>query len=189
MEDDHALLRAEIFACTRCRLSDVRLGAGAVPPYIGPGYEVGGLMLISERPGPDEGDQQEPMVGRAGQLLNRLLHRADISRQDCVISNRVRCRPPEDRLDEIPEALFACDWWTGEEVRRLQPRVVVLVGGIAIQGIFGPEAKVGQFRHKAREHGEHGVTYVATYHPAHALRHRHVETLIVEDLVLAKELL
>ena len=145
-------------------------------------------MLNAERPNAQDAEAQVPMYGNAGQLLNRLLHRADIDRAECVISNRVRCRPPEDRLDEVPEALFACDYWTEQEITRLRPGVVVLVGAIAIQGVFGPDAKVGRFRHRAREHGAHGVTYVATYHPAHALRHRNVERLIVGDLELAKEL-
>lgn len=181
------MLRAGILGCGDCRLRECRLGAGAVPPYVGPDYSPGGILLLSERPGPAEGDAQEPMVGRAGALLNRLLFRADLDRQEVAISNKIRCRPPEDRLDEVPEALFACDTWTRKEVETLLPSVCVLLGGVAIQGVYGPDTKVGQVRRKPRVVAS-GLVYVPTYNPAHALRNRQVEDLIVEDLALAKEL-
>ncbi len=180
-----ALLQSRVRTCTACRLCTLRQGF-AVPVDVGERYEPGGVLLLSERPGSAEGNSGVPMKGGSGQLLDRLLRRAGMPRQEVAISNRLRCRPPEDRTDEVPEALFACQRNTEDELKVLQPGVVVLMGKVAMQLIFGPDIYAGQFRRVARQ--KDGVTYLGTYHPAHALRHKRVAILIEADLVLAREL-
>lgn len=180
------LLQSRIRACDRCRLRHLRTGM-AVPVDVGADYSEGGILLLSERPGAAEGASGRPMVGAAGQLLDILLLEAGLRRSEVAVDNRLRCRPPEDRTDEVPEGLFACGDWTDQTVATLRPSVVVLLGKVAAQLVHGPDASVGRYRGTCRTTGD-GVTWLVTYHPAHALRQHRVQGLIVEDLRLAKEM-
>ena len=157
-----------------------------MPVDIGERYDEGGILLLSERPGAHEGRAGRPLAGPSGTLLGQALVAAGLSREEVAVDNRLRCRPPEDRLDEVPEALYACGPWTETVIATLKPSVVVLLGRIAAQLVHGPLATVGRYRGVCRTSG--GVTYITTYHPAHALRQPNTERLITRDFILAKEL-
>ena len=185
MQAEWRILQSRIRACGNCRLRELRQGL-AVPVDIGEYYGEGGILLLSERPGAHEGRAGRPMAGPSGVLLDQALVEAGLSRGEVAVDMRLRCRPPEDRLDEVPEALYACGPWTDTVITTLQPSVVVLLGRIAAPLVHGPVAPVGRYRGVCRTSDD--VTYITTYHPAHALRQPNTERLIIKDLTLAKEL-
>lgn len=182
-------LAASIYTCTDCPLHDLR--TVAVPAEVGADYELGGIAAMAEAPGAQEDATGRPMVGRAGQLLDKLLARAGLTRAEVLILNRVRCRPPRNNLKDFPEAVEACDAWTVKELEAYNPAVVVVMGQTALSVIFGAKAKVGETAGTLRTTGAEFAygkrVWVPAYHPAAALRRREVEPVIVEHLQLAKE--
>ena len=193
------ILQARVRMCQACPLALTR--TLAVPGWVGTDYQ-GQVALMLEAPGACEDGSCKhshipavagaPLVGRNGQLMNRLLTSADMTREDLAILNRVRCQPPRNRLDDHPEAVLACEGWTVEELLAYDPKVVVLMGKTAIKAVFPKFTSVTDMRGKVRKTGpEHKYgsrTFVASVHPAAALRDKSWERFIVEDLRLAKEL-
>lgn len=193
--ESNAELASQIYTCTNCPLHEYR--TVAVPAEVGTLYEPGGIALIAEAPGANEDATGRPMVGRAGDVLNRCLEKAGLVRSELLIMNRVRCRPPRNNLKDFPEALEACDEWTIKEIEAYSPAVVVAMGRTALSVVFGAQSKVGETAGTLRATGagfsyrvkdDSGVLiWVSTYHPAAALRRREVEAVIVEHLGLARE--
>lgn len=150
---------------------------------------------MAEAPGAQEDATGVPMVGRAGELLNKLLFQVGLSRDECVIMNRVRCRPPRNRLQDYSDAVEACNEWTVKELQKYDPSIVVLMGATAITPIFGATVKVGQVRGTIRNTGEdHSYgkrIWIATYHPAATFRPGGQDYVkwIREDLATARQLL
>lgn len=176
---------SEAAGCTRCPLwkerTNVVWGAGPVPARI---------MLVGEAPGYYEDKNGRPFVGRAGVKLNELLTRAGLTREEVYISNRVKCRPPGNR-DPLPKEREACYPWLEEEIGAVMPEVVVLLGRTAATMAF-PGAVMKDIRGAVRVMGSgaHTAIYLATYHPAAALRQGEVlENCIVQDLQKAKAML
>ena len=150
-------------------------------------------MLLAEAPGADEDVDAfpplgigRPLVGKAGRLLDKLLTRGFLEREELVLTNRVRCRPPGNRLDEHPYAILACEPWTQQEIEAYNPGVVVLMGKTALRYKFGGDPKVGLIAGTCRD--TDGRVYIATYHPAAVFRQRAVADIIVRDLKEAKRL-
>lgn len=162
-----------------------------MPAEVGAAYA--GLAIMAEAPGAQEDLLGRPMVGRAGQLLEEALEQIGLMRSDVLILNRVRCRPPRNRLQDFPEAILNCDAWTVRELMAYDPKVVVLMGKTALQAVFGKTAAVGETRGMVRQTGEGfewgARTWVGGYHPAAALRNPELRPFIVADLALAKGLL
>jgi uracil-DNA glycosylase len=171
----------------------------AVPAFVGPDYVRGGIAIMCEAPGRDEDEglrpdghrQGEPLVGRAGRKLDSLLEQVGLHRDELVLLNKVRCRPPGNNIADVPESILACDPWTVAELQAYDPSVVVLMGATALKGIFGADAKVGVTAGHKRETGpEHPYgqrLWIATYHPAAALRNRDIDPVILRDLQTAKD--
>lgn len=193
-------LSDQIKACMRCTLGPIRVEVGgkAVPAWYGhnldtPELERPLLAVMCEAPGAQEEETGLPLVGRAGQLFNKLLHEAGLNRWDLLLMNRVRCRPPANQLKNHPDAVKACDDWSKAELEFYDPKVVVLMGATAIEKVFG-KGTVGELRGTVRTTGpdfEWGArTWVATYHPAGLLRPTGKQNipLVVADLMLAKSL-
>jgi DNA polymerase len=183
MTEAQLLLAGKIRACTLCPLHKTR--TLAVPAWVGPRYR--GLAIICEAPGRDEDISGRPLVGRAGQLLDTYLEAVGLSRDELMLTNRVRCRPPYNdiRSAEAVSALATCDKWTQEELNVYGPRVVVLMGSTAAKPQFGSlSVSTGRGTYTTSM----GTTYVYTYHPAAALRNPELGKYIMEDLLLAKEL-
>ena len=194
VEANYALCGA-IRACHKCAamVSQRQLdGSYAVPAEVGSGYQLGGVAVICEAPGAQEAASSRPLVGPAGRIFNELLVDAGLSRDELVLMNRVRCRPPGNRLASVPEALINCDEWLVKELNAYNPGVVVVMGGTALSVIFGATAKVGATRGASRTTGiefPYGPRiWVATYHPASLLPNRSPGNrgLVVQDLALAR---
>lgn len=199
-------LAKDISNCTSCRLATDR-GGLVVPALPGALYSLGGIALFLEAPGADEekpnillddGTQiGEPLVGRAGQLMNQLLTKAGLSREEILILNRIRCRPPRNRIADYPDAVAQCDTWVKKELDTYDPAVVVLCGNTALKSVFGATASITASRGSVRKTGAafaYGPRlFIPTFHPSFALRQGGVNSPgaqdIIADLRLAQELL
>lgn len=159
----------------------------------GKNYQPGGLAIWAEAPGADEDRTGLPMLGRAGKLLDSCLAQAGLSRDDVLILNRVRCRPPRNRIQDYPDALIACDEWSEKELDIYNPSVAVLAGNTAMRAVLGPSVNITAVRGTCRQTSEDFAygkrIYIPTFHPAAALRNPELTADIINDLRLAKELL
>lgn len=175
-------LRAnELGACTRCDLCRARSHI-----VFGEGNPNADLMLIGEAPGKDEDRQGRPFVGRAGQLLARLLEEAGFTREQVYIANVIKCRPPENRTPE-PEEVSTCKPFLLQQVRIIDPKVLVLLGSVATKAFFGFEKTISRMR--GQELAHEGRVTIPTYHPAFALRNPPSVETVRHDIFLACEFL
>lgn len=142
---------------------------------------------MGEAPGRDEDLQGKPFVGRAGELLDSYFAALGLSRDQFLLMNRLRCRPPNNdiRSSEAIAGLTACDKWTQEELNAYKPSVTILMGRTAAKPLFG-NVSVGAGRGSYTT--VEGCTYVFTYHPAAALRSPELGKFIMEDIQLAVDL-
>lgn len=188
-------LVAQIQACTACSIGRLGTRTNVVPAQEGATATAPLLALMCEAPGAQEDQTGRPLVGKAGQLLDKMLATAGLDRKNLLLLNRVRCRPPQNNLKAYPDALGKCDSWTAVELEFYNPAVVVLMGATAMKNIFGTDPKVGEWRGTVRkteadfEFGKR--VWVPTYHPASVLRPtgRHNYGVVVADLLLARDLL
>jgi DNA polymerase len=149
-------------ACMRCRLSE-----GRTTVVFGTGDPHADLMFIGEGPGFNEDKQGIPFVGPAGQLLNTLLSQIDIARESVYIANVVLCRPPGNR-DPLPDEIEACKPRLLEQVRLIDPSIVVTLGNFATRMILNRQIGITRVRGQRFTWG--GRTVIPTYHPAAILR-------------------
>jgi len=161
--------------CTSCRLR-----AGCTQVVFGEGVPTARLLCVGEGPGADEDRLGRPFVGRAGQLLDRILEVAGFSRKtNCYIANVVKCRPPNNRAP-LPDEREACRPYLEAQMQILQPRIVVLLGATALQALIDPDARITQMRGQWIERD--GVWYMPTYHPAALLRDPRRKKEVWEDM-------
>lgn len=125
------------------------------------------MMFIGEGPGADEDEQGIPFVGKAGQLMNKAFDAVGIEREKVYIANIVKCRPPSNR-DPEPDEVESCIDYLRNQVMIIKPKIVVLLGRIALQNILGMEYKITASRGKWIEKNE--IQYIPTWHPAALLR-------------------
>lgn len=125
------------------------------------------MMFIGEGPGADEDEQGIPFVGKAGQLMNKAFDAVGIEREKVYIANIVKCRPPSNR-DPEPDEVTSCIDYLRNQVMIVKPKIVVLLGRIALQNILGMEYKITTSRGKWIE--KNGINYIPTWHPAALLR-------------------
>jgi DNA polymerase len=170
---------AEVRSCTRCRLARTR--TNAVPGEGNPSTEV---MFVGEGPGFNEDRQGRPFVGRAGDLLVRLLASIGWRREDVFITNVVKCRPPDNR-DPQPDEIAACAPYLRRQLEVLDPALVVTLGRYSL-GTFMPGSRIGQVHGTARpvdpDTGGRAALALAMYHPAAALRTPAVERESFQDI-------
>ena len=155
-------LRVEALACTACRLSE-----GRTQVVFGDGDPEADAVFVGEAPGQHEDEQGVPFVGRSGQLLDRLLGEIGLERSDVYIANVVKCRPPSNR-DPRPDEIEACKGYLSEQLRLIDPRVVVTLGNFSSKLLLKTETGITRVRGTAYEWW--GRRLVATFHPAAALR-------------------
>ena len=163
INEEWAQLQAECTACTGCVLC-----SGRHHVVFGVGNPASQVMLIGEGPGENEDLQGEPFVGKAGQLLDKMLAAVDLDRKTNVyIANIVKCRPPHNR-DPLPEEQEACIGWLRRQVALVHPKIIVCLGRIAAMRLLDPNIRITQ------QHGQwvqrNGVWMMATLHPAALLR-------------------
>ena len=161
-------LEGEVSGCERCGLCRGR--SRAVP---GSGNRTAALMLIGEAPGAEEDRHGLPFVGRAGQLLTRMLAVIQIQREEVYITNTVKCRPPENRKPS-PTEQAACRPYLERQIQLVSPRLLVALGGVAAQALLQTDQTIGRLRgeiHTCRLAAmSQALPLIATYHPAFLLR-------------------
>ena len=157
--DEH---RAAICKCQLCPLGKTRNKF-----VYGVGNPNAKLLIIGEAPGADEDRLGEPFVGRAGQLLDKILAAINLSRQEVYIANILKCRPPNNR-DPLPDEVAQCRPYLNEQIRLIQPKLICLLGRIAAQALFETTTPLGKMRGQWHEYA--GVPVIVTYHPAALLR-------------------
>lgn|GEM_PF-197719 len=155
-----AIARAE--ACRACAL-----GATRKRLVYGDGSPEASIMFVGEAPGGDEDAQGIPFVGRAGQLLNKMLAAIGFQREEVYICNTLKCRPPDNR-DPLPNEKAACEHFLVEQLALVQPKILVALGAHAAQYLCRSDLPIGRLR--GHWHSYHGIPLLATYHPAFLLR-------------------
>lgn len=165
----------ELPTCTRCRLSETRqrvvVGTGPHDPVV---------MIVGEAPGRTEDEGGEPFIGRSGNLFFRLLREeVGLVRDQCFVTNTVKCRPPANRTP-APDELEACRPWLRLQLERVQPRCVLALGATAAREVLGLRESMGAIHGRVVTIG--GGPALATYHPAAVLRTPSLATVVREDL-------
>lgn len=178
MYDNWEDLENSIKDCKNCKLCNGRKNI-----VFGVGNKEADLMFIGEGPGGYEDIQGIPFVGKAGQLMNRAFEGLGIKREEVYIANIVKCRPPNNRDPESDEVL-ACLNYLRNQVILVKPRVVVLLGRIALKNILGDDYGITASRGKIIE--KKGIIYIPTWHPAALLRDENKKIEFWNDLKLAK---
>jgi uracil-DNA glycosylase len=173
-------LEREALACTKCALHTTRTRV-----VFGVGNRGASWMVIGEAPGADEDRQGEPFVGRAGQLLNEMLHAAGAGREQVYIANILKCRPPENR-DPKPEESASCEGYLQRQIALVQPGLLLAVGRIAAQNLLRVDTPIGQLRGRVHRYGAAGLPLIVTYHPAYLLRSPGQKRKSWDDLCLAR---
>ena len=167
-------IREDIGECTRCRLCEKRTNV-----VFGVGSPRAQLMFVGEGPGADEDLQGEPFVGRAGQLLTKIIESMGLRRADVYIANIVKCRPPENRTP-LPDEVATCAPFLFRQIHAIRPRVIVCLGTPATQTLLGTRETITRLRGTPRQ--VEGFTIVPTFHPAYLLRNPAAKREVWEDM-------
>jgi len=155
-------LAAEIRTCQKCPLH-----AGRKQTVFARGNPESELCFIGEGPGADEDEQGFPFVGKAGQLLDRMIVAMGFSRDDVYVCNIVKCRPPQNRKPE-PAEMRACSPYLREQLELVSPKVVVALGATAVEGLLGMAGGITQIRGQWKLY--RGIPVMPTFHPGYLLR-------------------
>ncbi len=156
------VIRDEIGDCQRCKLAPTRTNL-----VFGVGNPQAELVFVGEAPGLDEDKQGEPFVGKAGQLLTRMIEAMGKTRQDVYICNVIKCRPPQNRNPE-PDEVQACEGFLQQQLAVLNPRIIVALGKFAAHALCGENTPISRLRGNLRSY--QGIPVMPTYHPAYLLR-------------------
>lgn len=156
------LVRDELGDCQRCKLAP-----GRKHLVYGVGNPNAHLVFVGEGPGADEDEQGEPFVGKAGQLLNKMIEAMGYARQDVYICNVVKCRPPGNRNPE-PDEIAACEPFLKKQLAAIGPRVIVALGKFAAQCLLRDDSPISRLRGTFRTY--EGIQLMPTFHPAYLLR-------------------
>lgn len=174
-------IRTEIGDCKRCPLHEGRKNI-----VFGNGNPHAHLMFIGEAPGRDEDIQGLPFVGRAGQLLDKIIEAMGMKREDVFVGNINKCRPPENRAP-LPNEVEACIPFIRAQVKAIQPKVIVCLGSVAVQNLLQTEQKISQLRGCWQNFEE--IPVMPTYHPAFLLRNPAMKKPVWEDMQKVMEFL
>ena len=172
---------ADIGNCTRCPLHE---GRTQIVQTVG-NYSAD-LMFIGEAPGADEDAKGEPFVGRAGQLLNKMIEAIGMKREEVCIGNINRCRPPANRQPTLPEA-HTCRPFLMREIAVIRPKVIVVMGNTALHNLL--DTKIGITRMRGQFHDYFGVKVMPTFHPAYLLRDPSKKREVWDDLKKVRDYL
>lgn len=179
----NATLREEAAIVEKCRRC--ALASGRTHAVYGDGDEHAEILFVGEAPGAEEDRQGLPFVGRAGQLLNRLLEQVGLKRSEVYICNLLKCRPPENR-DPLPEELAACRPYLDKQLSVIKPEIIVCLGLFAAQALLNTKESMARLR--GEEHKIGDVFVIPTYHTAAALRFPSYKQQIYDDLCRARDL-
>ena len=170
-------IREELGDCTRCRLCETRKNI-----VFGEGNPNARLVFVGEGPGRDEDTQGRPFVGRAGQLLTKIIQAMKLERKDVYICNVVKCRPPGNRNPE-PDEVASCEPFLAKQIESINPEVIVCLGSVATGLMLKlKNFKMGQLRGTFHQYGNSKL--MITYHPAALLRNPSFKKPVWEDMKL-----
>ena len=167
-------IRMELGDCQRCKLHRTRHTL-----VFGEGNKKAKLMIIGEGPGYEEDVQGRPFVGKAGQLLTKILHSIHLQREEVYITNIIKCRPPQNRNPELEE-IQCCYPFLLKQIQAIQPRIICALGTFAAQTLLKTDAKITTLRGKFHEFA--GIKVFPTYHPAYLLRNPERKREVWEDM-------
>lgn len=174
-------LRREMLACHKCPLGKTRTNL-----VFGVGDPMANLMFVGEAPGRDEDLQGEPFVGRAGQLLTKIIEAIGLKRSDVYIANVLKCRPPGNR-NPLPEEIALCMPYLLKQIEMIRPKVLCALGTFAAQTLLNTKSPVGTLRGKF--HDYKGIPMMVTFHPAYLLRNPNDKAKVWEDMKKVRDLL
>jgi uracil-DNA glycosylase family 4 len=164
-------VRERVRVCTKCP----HLASSRTQTVFGVGNPDAELMFIGEAPGVDEDKQGEPFVGRAGQLLTRIIETMGLAREEVYIANILKCRPDTSpgrfgNRPPTPLEMQTCRPYLVEQIDIIQPKVLVALGAVAVEGLLGTRETMRELR--GRWHSYNGTPLMITYHPAYLLRNQ-----------------
>jgi len=177
-----AVIREDLGPCTRCKLHTL----GRKQIVFGVGNPNADLMFVGEAPGADEDVQGEPFVGRAGQLLTKIIEAIGLKREDVYIANVIKCRPPGNRNPE-PDEVEQCEPFLFRQIDSIKPKVIVALGKFAAQSLLRTSDPITRLR--GREFKYRDAILMPTYHPAYLLRTPSAKRDVWEDMKRVKALL
>ena len=175
-------IRDELGDCTRCKLH-----GGRTNLVFGVGRPDADLMFVGEAPGRDEDRQGEPFVGRAGQLLTRIIEAIELRREDVYIANVIKCRPPQNRNPE-PDEVETCRPFLFAQIDAVAPRVIVALGSFAVRTLLDDE-KLPVSRARGRVYACRGAKLIPTFHPAFLLRSPERKRDVWDDMKRVRSIL
>ncbi|HEX3645290.1 MAG TPA: uracil-DNA glycosylase [Vicinamibacterales bacterium] len=175
-------IREDIGDCTRCKLHTL----GRTQVVFGVGNPDADLMFVGEAPGADEDEQGIPFIGRAGQLLTKIIEAINLRRDDVYIANIIKCRPPQNRNPE-PDEVASCEPFLFRQIDVIKPKVIVALGKYAAQTLLRRETPISRLRGQVFDY--RGAKLVPTFHPAYLLRNPSSKREVWEDMKLVKRLL
>ena len=164
----------ELGDCQRCSLGKLRTNL-----VFGEGNPKAGLVFVGEAPGGDEDIQGRPFVGRAGQLLTKIIEAMGLTRKDVYICNILKCRPPGNRNPK-PEEINACEPFLVKQLKAINPQVICALGTFAAHTLLKTDVPITLLRGKF--HAYHGIQLMPTYHPAYLLRNPGAKKQVWEDV-------
>lgn len=162
--------------CTKCPLGT----QGRNNVVFGAGNPNATLMFVGEGPGRDEDIAALPFVGRAGQLLTKIIESMGLARSEVYITNTVKCRPPQNRVPLPIEIATCTQLLLFKEIEIVQPRIICTLGATATSALFGEQTTLSPVRGKFKEAGPYLV--IPTYHPAYLLRNPEAKKTVWEDM-------
>jgi DNA polymerase len=180
--DALAAIRHDLGDCTRCKLHTL----GRKQIVYGVGNPNADLMFVGEAPGADEDIQGEPFVGRAGQLLTKIIEAIGLTREDVYIANVIKCRPPGNRNPE-PDEVEPCEPFLFRQIDTIKPKVIVALGKFAAQSLLRTTDPITRIR--GREYQYRDAILMPTYHPAYLLRTPSAKRDVWEDMKRVRAIL
>ena len=176
-----ASIRADIGDCTRCKLHTL----GRTQIVFGVGNPEAELMFVGEAPGADEDEQGIPFVGRAGQLLTKIIEAIDLRREDVYIANIIKCRPPQNRNPGTRRSELLRAVPVPVRSMSIKPKVVVALGKYAAQTLLRAETPISRLRGRVLDY--RGAKLIPTFHPAYLLRNPSSKREVWEDMKLSND--
>lgn len=174
-------LKKEVLKCSRCGLAKTRLNV-----VFGSGDPKASLMFVGEAPGADEDLQGLPFVGRAGQLLTKIIEAMGLKRGDVYIANILKCRPPNNR-EPLPEEIMACQDNVARQIDLIRPKAICTLGKFASQTLLKTTTSISALRGNFQDYN--GIKVMPTFHPAYLLRNPDDKKLVWSDMKKIMELL
>jgi DNA polymerase len=169
-------------SCTRCKLHTL----GRKQVVFGVGNPNADLMFIGEAPGADEDEQGEPFVGRAGQLLTKIIEAIGLQRGDVYIANLIKCRPPGNRNPE-PDEVEQCEPFLFRQIDAIKPKVIIALGKFSAQALLKTTDPITRLR--GRVYNLRGASLIPTFHPAYLLRNPAAKRDVWDDMKKARAIL